>query len=81
MANSTTLVGLFKIILVMLMMSTLFMSLLQARKSLGKHIDSKQLLHELLCFGQIKHRRTQRSLGEDRISPSGPNGKHNKFHS
>ncbi|KAL5082275.1 hypothetical protein RYX36_010696 [Vicia faba] len=52
-------------------MSTLFMSLLQARRNLERHIDSQHLLHELL----ILHRSTRRSLegDSDWVSPSGPN--------
>jgi hypothetical protein len=44
-------------------------------QNLHSYVDDVNLLQELLCFGQIKHTRTQRSLEEDWISPSGSNGK------
>ncbi|KAJ1391876.1 CLAVATA3/ESR-related-ROOT SIGNAL 3 [Sesbania bispinosa] len=76
MAN-TTIVRVFKLcLLIILMVSTLFMSSLQAR-SLKGHVDSQRLLHELRV-GKIKHDKgTRRSL-EDWISPSGPDPKHDK---
>lgn len=72
MAN--TAIAVLRIFLVILMMSTLFMTLLQAR-SLEKHLNSQRLLHEL-CSGQHFCRR--RYLQEDRLSPGGPNGQHHK---